>query len=466
MSPEPCQVAVVGGGLAGIIAAAMLQKNGLKVLLLDENQGLGGQYLRTHPPLPSGGGHFLPRLGAGHMRELAEKGVETVNRAQVLAISPAREILAEEDGQRLFTLRPEAVLLAPGAREKFIPFKGWTLPGVISTGAAQILIKAHGVLPGREMMIAGSGAFIYAVAAEVLANTGRVRAILDHNSLARKIEFAQGVLTMRHKLAEGLGQVARLLLARTPIKNRTRVLEARGDGRLEEVVTTKLDRAGNPLPGSEKTYPCTCLAVGNGFVANLELGQLAGCRLEHNPALGGWIVGVNQEMETSVPGVFAAGEITGVAGAEKSVTEGRLAALCVLHRLGRLSAQAFSDRARPLRKERARQLAFARRFNALHAVPAGIVNSLPDDTIICRCEDITMGEIREAIRGGCRTPLAVKRSARVGMGICQGRTCASFLYEMIAAHTGVPVSGQEVLSVRSPVKALGLGTLARPLERF
>lgn len=90
----------------------------------------------------------------------------------------------------------------------------------------------------------------------------------------------------------------------------------------------------------------------------------------------------------------------------------------------------------------------------------------PDASLSCRCEDITIGEIREAIRGGCRTPLAVKRSARVGMGICQGRTCASFLYEMIAAHTGVPVSGQEVLSVRSPVKALGLGTLARPLERF
>jgi NAD(P)H-nitrite reductase large subunit len=206
--------------------------------------------------------------------------------------------------------------------------------------------------------------------------------------------------------------------------------------------------------------------VGDGFVANLELGQLAGCRLEHAPELGGWAVVVNQDLETSVPGVFAAGEITGIAGAEKSALEGRLAALCILHRLGRMSARAFAAQSRPLITERKRQQAFARSFDALHAIPAGIVKSLPDETMICRCEDITMGEIRRAIEGGCCTPVAVKRAARVGMGICQGRTCAPLLYEIIAAYTGTPVSRQEPLSARGPVKALPLGTLARPLERI
>ena len=465
MSPKAYDVAIAGGGLSGIVAANMLADHHLDILLIDENQAPGGQFMRTHPPLGPDR-HPLKRLGSFYLQELKKKNLEVISRAQVLDITPDKEVLLEENGERLLTFKPGIVLLASGAREKFIPFKGWTLPGVISTGAAQILMKASKVLPAEKILIAGSGPFIYTVAAEILANSGRVPAILDQSSLPEKLSFVRGLLPQGSKLAEGLGNLARILLSRTPVKHRTGILQAGGDGSLKEVVTVKLNRAGAPLAGTEKAYQCECLAVGNGFAANVEIGQLTGCRLEYKTDHGGWFIAVNHELETTVPDVFAAGEITGIAGAAKSMTEGKLAALSILHRLGKIGAGEFSARCKPLTKERARHLRFIRHLNALNATPVSLIRALPDETIVCRCEDITLGRIREAIKGGCHTPAALKRAVRTGMGICQGRICGPMLYEILAAYANTPAEKMEPLSARGPVKALPLGLLAKPIERL
>lgn len=268
------------------------------------------------------------------------------------------------------------------------------------------------------------------------------------------------------KLAEGLGHLARILLSRTPVKHRTGILQARGDGSLKEVVTVKLDRTGAPLTGTERAYQCGCLAVGNGFAANVELGQLAGCRLEYKTEHGGWFLLVNDELETTVPGIFAAGEITGIAGAPKSITEGKLAAMSILHRLGKIGAREFSFEYVPQKKKQARHLRFMRHLNALHKTPVSLVKAMPDETIICRCEDITLGRIRKAIKGGCQTPAALKRAVRMGMGICQGRTCGPMLYEILGAYTNTPADKMEPLSARGPAKALPLGNLAKPINRL
>lgn len=465
MNPNTYDVAIIGGGFSGILAPNILAEHALNVLIVDENMRLGGQYLR-HQPEQTGNLSRLKRLGLSGIRTLQEKRIRRMTRAEVLGINAEKELLICEAGRKLYSVKPHTVLLAKGAREKFVPFKGWTLPGVISTGAAQILLKSSGVVPAEKVFIGGAGIFPIVVASEILRNNGRIGAVLDQNRLVEKIALTQGLLWEKSKIGEGIRYMAKLVLTQTPIKFGVRIIEANGQGKLEEIRTVRIDRNGRSLPGSEARYPCEYLALGYGFVANIELAQLAGCDLEFDKHKGGWMVRVNANLETSVSGIFAAGEITGIAGATKAVTEGQLAALAMLFKLGKIDQQTYSSRSAPLKTARMRHLRFGRYFNAQHNIPGEVVRSVADDTIVCRCEDITIGEIKEAIHKGCATADAIKKAVRPGMGICQGRTCGPIIYETIAAHLRKPFEQIALLSVRAPVKAVPIKMLAGSLKRL
>jgi NADPH-dependent 2,4-dienoyl-CoA reductase/sulfur reductase-like enzyme len=465
MSHKTIDIVIVGGGFSGVLAAKILAEHDLDVLLVDENINLGGQYLRSHPKQSDAESlSRLKRFGLQSIKALDQKRIRIMTRAEVLGITAEREMLIRHVGQKLFTVRPQAVLLATGAREKFVPFKGWTLPGVVSTGATQILLKGSGVLPSNKILIGGAGIFPYAVASEILMDSGQVMAILDQNRLAEKMAFAAGLFHEKSKIGEGNRYLAKLIVRRTPIKFGVRIMEARGEKSLQEVLTVKVDSNGRSLPGSERVYPCDCLAVGYGFVANIELAQLAGCRLEYDASQGGWIVGVTGDLETSVAGIFAAGEITGIAGATKSITEGKLAALAILLKLGKISRDAFITQAGRLKKTRKRHCRFGSYFNRLHKTPPEIIRTISDETIVCRCEDITLGEIKTAVANGSVTPDAVKKAARSGMGICQGRTCSPMIQAVMAASLGTPADQLPPLSVRTPLKAVPLKELAGPIS--
>ena len=249
MRPKTYDIVIVGGGFSGILAANILAKHALNVLIVDENINLGGQFLRHHPnqngatKAPS----QLKRLGFQSIKDLDPKRIRIMNRTEVMGITGESELLICEAGKRLHTVKPDAVLLATGAREKFVPFKGWTLPGVISTGASQILLKGSGVLASEEILIAGAGIFPYAVASEVLMENGRVRAVLDQNRLSEKMAIGGGLLLEKSKIGDGIRTMAKLIQSRTPVKFGVRILEARGQKRLEEVLTVKIDRNGQML---------------------------------------------------------------------------------------------------------------------------------------------------------------------------------------------------------------------------
>ena len=468
MRPKTYDIVIVGGGFSGILAANILAEHALNVLIVDENINLGGQFLRHHPN--QGGGtaahSSLKRLGLQSIKALDSKHIRIMTRTEVMGITGEKELLICEAGKHLHTVRPDAVLLATGAREKFVPFKGWTLPGVISTGASQILLKGSGVLPSKEIIIGGAGIFPYAVASEILMENGRVRAVLDQNRLSEKMAIGGGLLLEKSKIGEGIRTMAKLILSRTPVKFGVKIVEARGQNSLEEVLTVKIDRSGRMLPGSETVYPAQCLAIGYGFVANIELAQLAGCRLKYDENAGGWMVQVTEDLETSVSGIFAAGEITGIGGATKSITEGKLAALAILLKLGKINSDIFLARLSQLKKKRKRHVRFGKYFNAQHKIPSEIIRSIADETIVCRCEDITMGEIKTAVGNGCATADAVKKAVRTGMGICQGRTCAPVIYESIAAFKETPADQISPLSVRTPLKAVPLKALAGPISEL
>jgi len=461
MDGKKVAVAIIGGGLAGAAAAKVLSRHGVRVLILDDNLRLGGQYLRGGRQAGAGWTDFFKRRGLKLIDSLAQSPVDVRSRAEVLGIEPGYELLAADGYGELFTVRAGTLLLATGARERFIPFRGWTLPGVMATGAAQILIKQSGVLPARRTVVAGAGLFLNAVAGDIRKNGGEVPAVLDAMPVFKRVPPPALLPQHLPKFLQGGTLLARLLLGGVQVRNSTRILEARGAGGVNEVVAGRIDRRGAVIAGSETVHSAGGLAVGYGFAANTELAQLAGCGLAYNESLGGWVVKGDEDLATDVDGIFAAGEITAIGGAAKSLTEGQIAGYSILRRMGMLDAR---EEVATLKKARRRQLAFARYFNAQYTFPRGQVErhirDLADEVSVCRCEDVTLGDVRRAVAEGFETPAGVKKTTRCGMGICQGSTCKTILLDVLAALTGKSLSQIPMPSVRMPVKPISLGTLA------
>ena len=226
------QVIIVGSGLAGMAAADLLSRHGLSVLVVDDNAHTGGQLLRK--PLYAGklGRRFEPdRLkhwGMQLVEKLRKGKVHFLNGTQVLGIYPERTLLVEQSRGYVAEYCADAMILATGARERHLPFKGWTLPGVMATGAAQILMKSSGILPGRKTLIGGCGPLMLVLAAEILANGGKVRAVLDQSKAAKKLNAITAGPAIWPKLLEGAVYLTRLAAARVPMKQGVRIVEARG----------------------------------------------------------------------------------------------------------------------------------------------------------------------------------------------------------------------------------------------
>ncbi len=458
-------VIIVGSGPAGIAAADLLARHGLAIFMIDDNPRMGGQLLRTLSPAASGHRRFEPdRLktrGLRMARQLVRHPrVHLLQSAQVLGIYPERTVLVEQPDGRLCEHQADTIVVAAGARERHLPFKGWTLPGVISTGAAQILMKSSGILPGRSTLIGGCGPLMLVLAAEIAARGGCVRALLDQSPMSRKIGAFLAGPAVWPKILEGAVCILRLAAGRVPVKQGLRIVEARGARHLEAVVAARTDADGRIRPGTERTYPAETLAVGHGFAPNIELPQQAGCALSYDVDKGGWVVDVDPAMATSVPGIYAAGETTGIAGAGKSFVEGRIAAWDILFKTGRVDLRECERRVGPLQRRRQQQVRYGRFLNRLCRVPPACYADIADETLICRCEEITMGEIRGRLRQGFATLNGIKRATRCTMGNCQGRTCGPILSDIIGMFTTMPPEAAGCPSMRAPLKPVALGALA------
>jgi NADPH-dependent 2,4-dienoyl-CoA reductase/sulfur reductase-like enzyme len=458
MRAKDCDVVVVGSGIAGIAAARKMAESHLRILVLDENLHPGGQILRHLPKTGGVAQHFNPWVKAGQsiVSHLKDKRITLMNQAKVLGIEDPRVLIIEEKRGKTFEVKPRAILFATGARERFLPFKGWTLPGVFSTGAVQILMKSAGLLPARQILIGGAGLFLFTVAYEYVRSRGRVLALLDQGFLRGKVPSLTLLFAHILKFAEGSSYLGRLIFSRVEVRHGTMIVEARGKKNLQDVVAGRVDRKGRLIRGSEKVYKTPALAVGHGFVPNIELPQIAGCALTHDGALGGWIVKVTDGLETTEEDIFAAGEITGIGGARKSMIEGYISAASILQKFGKGVEKSSLSR---LKEERRKHLCFGRYFNALYKVPGHAVASIADEAVVCRCEDLTMGDIKKAISEGHDTPGAIKKALRVGMGNCQGRTCGPVLHDILSLYAGRP--GREIppFSARIPVKPVPMSSL-------
>jgi len=284
------------------------------------------------------------------------------------------------------------------------------------------------------------------LASQILTSGGNISGMLTPVSLARGMDIFRHLPHSLPKIIEGIIHQARLFKALVPVKYKTGIIEARGKDCLESAVTARLTSEGQPIAGTEKIIPTKALAIGHGFAPNVELAVQAGCHLTHIPDRGGWVIKTGDDLSTSIPGIFAAGEVTGIGGGGKSLLEGKMAARSLLGR-------PISD----LVPEREKALAFGRFLNRFCQIPKSFWAQVPDETLICRCESVTMGDIRRAAANGFETAAILKRATRAGMGHCQGRTCGPMIQDILSALCpGVGVPEAPPVS-RAPVKPMPIG---------
>lgn len=450
-------LAVLGAGPAGLAAAAAAARAGCRVALLDAAPRVGGQFWRHRPGDDGTGQHDWPtfeRLRA----ELDTPGVAHLPGHQVWHVTPGCTVhaLVGDDDVRIAA---RSVLVATGAYDRQLPFPGWDTPGVFTAGGAQALLKGHGVVAGRRIVVAGTGPFLLPVAAGLAESGAEVLGVFEAGRPTGYARHPAAVARAAGKLAEGAGYLRTLRRHRVPYRTRHTVVAAHGAESVHAVTVARLDADWRPVPGSHRTLDCDTVCVGYGFTPQLELGLQLGCATRQ-AADGSLVLEVDTAQRTSVPGVYAAGETCGVGGAALAVVEGELAGLAVARRR---DGAAPPGRLRGLLRRRSALRAFAAAMHDASRVPDGWSSWLTTDTVLCRCEEVTVGQVRAAVTElGADDARAVKLLARPGMGRCQGRVCGYPTARLVAAAHGRAVGDADLagFAERPVAQPVTLGLLA------
>lgn len=458
-------IVVVGGGPAGLAAAAEAAGAGLEVALVDERPTLGGQIFKQPGPgfritdEAALGKDF--RRGRRLIDEVEQSRATVLLRTAVVAIRGTSLVLVEDE-RRTTTVAARHVIVAPGAHDRPVVFPGWTLPGVITAGGAQTLVKTQCVLPGEQVVFAGSGPLALAFPAQLVGYGVEVTLVLEAGpapgprALGRLVRAARGNTDL---LRDAAAYRLRLLRASVPLRYRRIVVRAEGDGRVEQVTHAAADSTWHPIAGTEETTVADTLCVGYGFFPSTELLRLAGCAFSYDEDLGGPTVVRDEWLRTTVPGISAAGDGTGVTGSHVAVDEGRLAALGALLELGVIAPPTASDRAGSILTRLQRREAFRRALRPLHAVGTGIYGLARPETTVCRCEEATYATIDEAVSTTADVNV-VKILTRAGMGMCQGRNCQRQIAAMIARRHGLGLEQLPVSTARAPVRPVPIASVA------
>jgi NADPH-dependent 2,4-dienoyl-CoA reductase/sulfur reductase-like enzyme len=462
-------VLVIGAGPAGLAAARAARAHGASVTLLDASDELGGQFWRHLPEARPAVNERVLHHGWDTFRDLAETlefddGCEILRQAQVFAIETRGSgpgevhlVVGEADGtgRNRLVLRPDAIVLATGAHDRTLPFPGWDLPGVFTGGAAQALAKGERIAVGERVVVAGAGPFLLPVAASLAATGSRVLGVFEANRVPALVrgwlDKPWQLLGAASKGGELSGYLAGHLRHRIPYRLGRMVVAAHGTDHVEAVTVAAVAPDWTPIAGTEERIDVDAACVSHGFTPRLELAIAAGCALTAER-----FVQVDAGQETSVAGVYAAGEITGIGGADLAMAEGTIA--------GHLAAGgSIADAALtgPVRR-RTTFTRFAERLEAAHGIRSGWPALVTDDTIVCRCEEVTYGQLRQTVSStGSRSLRALKLSTRAGLGICQGRICGRSVEALLAGCQSDGLLGDPVSTDRRPIAGtIRLGELA------
>lgn len=444
---------VIGAGPAGLAGAMLLAESQARVLLLDEQPAPGGQIYRgieraSERILQILGDDY--RHGAMLVERFRASAVSYRPGSVVWQITPQREVWFSEGG-RSQTAQAEAVVLATGAMERPVPVPGWTLPGVMTAGALQIMLKSAGSVPAGPFVIAGSGPLLYLLAQQCLAAGVRPAAILDTTSRAnelralRHLRQAASTRESRGYLAKGVRMIASLRRYR-------RVSDIRIEG--TDTVTGIAFRTGN----KHHRLAASVVALHEGVIPAQQIARSIGCAFSWSDEQRCFVPTLDEWGNSSIDGVLIAGDAGGIGGARAAEHAGRLAALDVLCRLGRIDTARRDALAIFDRRAHRSHLAVRSFLDVLYA-PRGEILRPADNVTICRCEEIAAGPVRDVVKQGCLGPNQAKAFLRAGMGPCQGRICGPVVTELIAAERGVSPADVGYYRIRPPLKPISVGEL-------
>ena len=446
---------VVGAGPAGMAAASGAAALGLDTVVLDEQDGAGGQIYRGVAGVPARRAAILGEdylAGRALTDALAGSGARHVTRATVWRIDEDGTVAWSRDGAG-DCVRARAVIVATGALERPVPVPGWTLPGVMTAGAAQILLKQSGVVPQRAV-IAGAGPLLYLVAQQLVRAGAPPLAIVETRApgaTARAARHLAGALRGWRYLAKGVRMLADVRRAGVPRHTGCTALRIEGDGAAQAIVFEQRGRT--------RRIACEHVLLHQGVVPNIQATQAL--RLEHDwdDAQRCFRPRLDACGRSSNPIVYVAGDGGGIGGALAAAHAGRLVALAAGHALGALAREQFQRESTAVRAALRRELAIRPFLDALYA-PAPEMLRPADDTVVCRCEEVTAGDVRRYVTAGCVGPNQTKAFGRCGMGPCQGRYCGLTVTEILAHANGRPQADTGYYRIRMPLKPVTLGEMA------
>ena len=448
-------LAIIGAGPAGMAAAREAADHGLRVVLLDEQARAGGQIYRDVDRVAGLRGDILGADytdGARLTARLRAEGVRHITGAVVWAIEEGFRLSYTREG-RGAQLAADRVLLATGALERPMPLPGWTLPGVMTAGAGQILLKQSGLLARRAVLV-GSGPLLYLIAAQMVRAGVPPLAMVETQTradMARAMRHLGGAVRGWSYMAKGIGLLAEITRARVPRYRAATGIAIDGEGRAEAVRFTSRGRA--------QRIACDTVLLHHGVVPNTQAARSLGVTHRWRADQACFAPVLDTWGGADVPGVFIAGDGGGIGGAKAAEHAGRLAALRIAESAGRLTEADRDRRAVPLRSALSRELA-ARPFLDTAYPPVAEALSPADATIICRCEEVAAGTIRGHAKLGCLGPNQAKAFGRAGMGPCQGRYCGLTVTALLAEANGRSPDETGYYRIRPPLKPVTLGELA------
>ena len=453
-------VIVIGAGPAGLSAALTAASLGLKTALIDEQPRPGGQIYRNVAAAdPKVAALLGPdyRHGQGLVNRLAGSGVDFMPGSLVWDVSPQLAVTVQRDGAST-RLQCRELIIASGALERPSPVPGWTLPGVLNAGAAQIALKTAASIPNGPVVLAGAGPLLLLVACQLLQGGAQVAALIEtspRRNRAAALAHLLPALGYPAPLLKGARMIMQLRAARVPWFTAAEQLAIEGGERAASVSFVAGGRA--------RRVAAAVVLLHHGVIPNTQLTRLLRVQHDWNEQQLAWQPRTGEWGETSARGIRIAGDGAAIDGALAAQASGALAALGAAHALGQLETGDRDRRALPWRSALRRQRLVRPFLDALYRPPEWI-NTPGDDTIVCRCEEVTAGRVREMARLGCQGPNQTKFFSRCGMGPCQGRLCGSTVTQVLAQELGRTPAEVGAYRVRPPLKPVTLASLAALAE--
>ena len=450
-------VVVIGAGPAGVRAAQALVDAGLRPIVIDEGRRDGGQIYRRQPEGFSRSYEILYGTEATRAASL-HRDFDAL-RAQIdylpdtLVWNIGPKAVHVVSGTRYRQIAFDSLIICSGATDRVMPVPGWHFAGTYTLGGAQVALKSQGCAIGARVVMMGTGPLLYLVAAQYVKAGATVSAVLDTSAFAQRLRALPQLLAMPSTLSKGIALMRALRRARVPVHRGVTPLAISGSP--EHGVTGVRVELAN---GETFDVECDAVALGYHLRPETQLADLASCSFRFDAGTRTWLPEIDEDGRSSVTGIYLAGDGVRIRGAEAAERAGRLAALAALHDAG-IERQGASR----LRAELARFTRFAAGLRTAFPWPARFAAALPDDTIVCRCEAITAGELRHVVRAmGATEANRAKAFSRVGMGRCQGRYCSHAGAEVIAAEARVPLEAVGRLRGQAPVKPLPMALEAEP----